>query len=133
MIKIAPTSSKIASESKKILSEGGRCLPTIIKIAKAKAVSVAVGIAQPRKACVSAKLIRAKIKAGTSMPPSAPKSGRVMFRGFLKSPCVNSFLSSSPMEKKKIAINPSFIHSKKGFISSKEPMTKPTGKFKNSL
>ena len=51
MIKIAPTSSNIAKESKKIFKELGILLPpTIIKIAKAKAVSVAVGIAQPFKA-----------------------------------------------------------------------------------
>ena len=47
MIKIAPTSSKIAKERRKILRELGICFPHIIKMANAKAVSVAVGIAQP--------------------------------------------------------------------------------------
>lgn len=49
MIKIAPTSSKIASETKNTFNElGMRCF-NIASITSAKAVSVAVDIAYPLK------------------------------------------------------------------------------------
>lgn len=47
---MAPISSKIASDNKKILRDDGTRAPNINKIATENAASVAVGIAHPLKA-----------------------------------------------------------------------------------
>ena len=51
IIKIAPKSSKIAIAKRKILAALGIAPPTSIKTQTAKAISVAVGIAQPLAYC----------------------------------------------------------------------------------
>jgi len=47
IIIMAPTSSKIANDVKKILHEIGTREPNKLKMPSAKAISVAAGIAQP--------------------------------------------------------------------------------------
>jgi hypothetical protein len=57
MIRIAPRSSRIASASRKILSEDGILEPSKASTPTAKAMSVAEGIAQPFSATGSAALV----------------------------------------------------------------------------
>ena len=46
--------------------------------------------------------------AGTTMPPTAAKSGKLAARRSMSSPSVSSRFTSRPTTKKKIAISPSF-------------------------
>ena len=82
MITMAPISSKIASDSKKILRDEGTLLPKNSNIAKEKAVSVAVGIAQPFSAKSSPILHKKNINEGIRIPPNAAIAGKAIFLGF---------------------------------------------------
>ena len=75
MIKIAHRSSIIASVKTKILRLAGIFLPKSAITPTAKAMSVAVGIAQPFIAAESPQLMIEKITAGAITPPSAAKLG----------------------------------------------------------
>ncbi len=100
-------SSTIASVSRKSLSACGARDPTMATTATANAMSVAIGIPQPRPPGPPA-LTAAKSSAGTVMPPIAARIGRLAARGSRSSPHTNSRLISSPTTKKKIAISASF-------------------------
>ena len=106
---IAPKSSKIANESKKSFKALGTRLPSSITTPTAKAMSVAVGIAQPLSAKLSPKFSNVKIKAGIAIPPKAPNIGNDTDFMLLSCPHRTSYLSSSPIHRKKIVISPSFI------------------------
>jgi len=56
MMIIAPRSSMIAKANKNIFSEGGAPDPSKANTPSAKAMSVAIGMAQPRNASVSSQL-----------------------------------------------------------------------------
>ena len=76
--------------------------------ASAKAMSVAVGIAQPLRASDPPPALTATYtSAGTSIPPTAAATGSAARRGSRRSPATISRLSSSPATKKKIASSPS--------------------------
>ncbi len=76
--------------------------------ARAKAMSVAVGIAQPRSASPPVfRLTSTYTSAGATMPPTAARIGTAARRGSRSSPSTTSRLSSRPTTKKKIASRPS--------------------------
>ena len=75
MIKIAHKSSIIASVRTKILRLAGIFLPKSAITPTAKAISVAVGIAQPFIATASPQLMIENIIAGIITPPKAAKLG----------------------------------------------------------
>jgi len=52
---------------------------------------------------------------GSNIPPIAAKIGKVAFLSEFSSPINISLFISRPIRKKKIAINPSFIHRIRGF------------------
>ncbi len=107
MIVIAIRSSTTASVSRKVRSPEGRWVLIRARMATAKAMSVAVGIAHPCIAAESPRFQAAKTAAGTSIPPTAATTGSAARRTSRRSPATNSRLSSSPATKKKIASRPS--------------------------
>ena len=83
----------------------GRCEPTIASTAVAKAMSVAVGIAQPPMSSPPPLLAAkaTKIRAGTATPPKAAAIGTAALPGLRSSPSTNSCFSSRPTRKKNTA------------------------------
>jgi hypothetical protein len=73
-----------------------------------KAMSVAIGIAQP-VASTPERLNARYTPAGTTIPPTAATSGSMAREKELSSPSTSSRLISSPTTRKKIAIRPSLI------------------------
>ena len=123
---IAPKSSATASVSKKTFSGTGTRGPNNARTPIAKAISVAAGIAQPAEA-PSVPLVTIKYTiAGAAMPPTAAPRGRKAWRMSDKCPTINSRLISKPIKKKKMAINPSLTHSKKGLSITIGPTPKTT-------
>ena len=112
MTVIASRSSTTASVSRNVRSAVGRCVDTTASTASAKAMSVAVGTAQPVEVLgmPAPTLIATKIAAGTTMPPTAAAIGSAARAGSRRSPATNSRLSSTPTTKKKIASSPSAAH-----------------------
>ena len=108
MTKMAPKSSTMARAAKNILIEVGTRLPNAATMAKAKAMSVAMGMPQP---CWLGfpELKSKKMAAGTNMPPNAANTGIAAFLMEESSPSINSRLISKPTTKKKMAIKPSLI------------------------
>ena len=79
--------------------------------ASAKAMSVAVGTAQPLRASASPpRLTATYTSAGATIPPTAAATGSAARRGSRRSPATISRLSSRPATKKKIASSPSAAH-----------------------
>ena len=111
MIKSEPMSSTIATASRKIRSGPGTRLPAMASTPRARAMSVATTIAQPRDALAPA--MARYISAGTIMPPMAAATGRNAPRLVANCPLTNSRLISRPTTKKKIVINPSLTHSRR--------------------
>ena len=98
------TSSTIAMLRRRSLTPGGIRLPRSASTPTAKAISVAIGIAQPR--AVSAPAFnRRKMAAGRMTPPKAAMSGSRAFRPSPSSPTASSRLISRPTTKKKKTIN----------------------------
>ena len=111
MIVIANRSSTTAKVSRNVRSATGRCVLITARTASAKAMSVAVGIAQPRRAPPPVVALTSTNRiAGTSMPPSAATTGKAARRGSRRSPATNSRFSSNPATKKKMASSPSLAH-----------------------
>ena len=133
MIRIAPISSKIASEVKNTFRLSGTREPNKLKTPRAKAISVAVGIAQPCIATGSFGFKSTYISAGTTIPPIAPNPGRIILRRSESSPSKNSRLSSRPTNRKNTAIKPSLTHINKGFASARAPTCTTTGVSINKL
>jgi len=122
MITIAPKSSMIAIASKKIFNAMGARDPINANIPSAKAMSVAVGIAQPFRFSGVPQFTIAKIIPGTAMPPMAAMIGKIALSKLDNSPAKTSRFISRPTRKKKIAIKPSLIHKIAGFAISKFPI-----------
>ena len=98
----------------------GTRLPSSDRTPRAKAISVAIGIAQP---CIAPPLLnRAYTHAGTTTPPTAASMGSRAWRGRRSSPTVISYFSSIPTSRKKIAIKKSFTKSSTDIDAVKEPM-----------
>ena len=74
-----------------------------------KAISVAMGMAAPFVPGPSGHIIL-NMMIGMIIPPNAAMTGRRAFRRLESSPTNSSRLISSPTEKKKMAINASFIN-----------------------
>ena len=104
-----PKSSATASVAKNIFNPSGTRLPNIASTPNEKAMSVAIGIAQPRNISASAGQHSRKMMTGTSIPPHAPMIGRIALRHDESSPAIISRLISKPTERKKIAIRKSLI------------------------
>ena len=108
MMVIASRSSTTARVNRNVRNAAGRWVEMTARTATANAISVAVGMAQPRVASAPAPAVKAaKISAGTTMPPMAAAIGSAARRGSRRSPATNSRLSSRPTTKKKIASSPS--------------------------
>jgi hypothetical protein len=107
MTAIAPMSSTIATASRKSRSDDGTDRLTSAITLSAKAMSVAMGIPQPRDASPGGFTAR-NSAAGMSMPPTAARTGSAAARGSRSSPTVSSRLISRPTTKKNNVIKPSF-------------------------
>ncbi len=110
MIVMAMRSSTTARVRRNERSPDGRCEPMTASTARAKAMSVAVGMAQPRSASPSPPkrvTTPTKTTAGTATPQNAATTGTAALAGERRSPTRNSRLSSRPATKKKIARRPS--------------------------
>ena len=83
-------------------------MPNRDRIPKAKAMSVAIGIPQPRLPSPPT-LNTAYMIAGTTIPPKAALTGRIDFSSEESCPTTISRLISSPTTKKKTAISKSLI------------------------
>lgn len=83
-MRIAPISSMTASANSNTRACGGARLPSKVNAPKAKAMSVAVGIAHPRRSDESA--IARKMRAGTIIPPRAAINGTVAARTLANEP-----------------------------------------------
>ena len=59
------------------------------------------------------------------MPPIAANTGRAACFGDESSPSTNSLLISKPTSRKKIAIRPSFIHKRRGYLKFTLPKLHP--------
>ena len=100
-------SSMIASVSSSMRSAAGTPRPMSESTPTAKAMSVAVGMAQPWR--VAGSVLRTKYSsAGTSKPPMAAMTGSVATRGSDSEPSCNSRRTSSPTTRKNTVISPSF-------------------------
>jgi hypothetical protein len=84
MMMIARRSSRMASAVRNILSETGTREPRRASTPRAKAMSVAVGMAQPRIFSPSPMFKATKIRPGMTMPPAAAMPGSTR-RGHVES------------------------------------------------
>jgi hypothetical protein len=91
----------MASEVRKTLSELGTREPTRASTPSAKAMSVAVGTAQPRQFSGWGKLTAMKITAGTNMPPKAAINGSARRGQVSSSPSTNPLDPEPDQEKEK--------------------------------
>ena len=107
---IASRSSTIASASRNVRRPAGRWVDTTASTANENAISVAIGIAQPRLVPEAAFTARNN-SAGTTIPPRAAATGTAARLGSRRSPTTNSRLSSRPARKKNKANSPSAAHS----------------------
>ena len=78
-------------------------------IPRAKAMSVAAGIAHPRNVSEFPQFMAAKIIAGNMRPPKAAIAGRLICDLLESWPSMTSRLISKVTSRKKIAISPSLI------------------------
>ena len=104
---IAPKSSTTATVSKKARISVGNLRPATARTARAKAISVAIGMAHPWIASSSPPTIRVNIPIGISIPASAATTGTIARLLSERDPWTSSCLSSRPAIKKKIANSPS--------------------------
>ena len=119
MIAVAPRSSTTATVSRNRRRLVGTRRPSRPSTPSAKAISVAVGMAQPRRmgvvpgaACAAGPSRCAtsqNTSAGPAMPAAAARTGRRRVGAWARSPTSTSRLISSPMAKKNTAISPSLI------------------------
>jgi hypothetical protein len=99
----------MASDVRNTLSELEILDPNRERTPRAKAMSVAVGIAQPRHVSGVCQLIARKISAGAIMPPRAAMNGSARRGQESSSPTRISRLISRPTSRKNSAISPSLI------------------------
>ena len=112
----APKSSTMANAVRNILRLSGTLSPNSFKIAKEKAISVAIGIPQPW-AVWGESFKKRNNNKGKIIPPIAANKGNIAFRSPLSSPIRSSRLISNPIRKKNKAMRPSLIHRISGFVS----------------
>jgi hypothetical protein len=113
MIVMAMRSSTTASVSKKERSADGRWVAMTASTARANAMSVAVGIAQPRNTSASApasRAVPAYRMADAAIPHAAGAMGSAALVRSARSPPTNSRLSSIPATRKNRASSPSAVH-----------------------
>src|SRR6478609_7387812 len=113
MMVIAMRSSTTARVSRNDRSADGRCVAITARTARAKAMSVAVGIAQPRNTSPSppaSNAVPTKSSAGTATPHTAAAIGSAALLRSDRSPATNSRLSSIPATRKNTASSPSAAH-----------------------
>src|SRR5690606_14738958 len=67
--------------------------------------------------------------AGTMAPPKAHRIGKEASRGVESSPLTTSLFISNPTNRKKIAINPSFIQSAAVYFKCIDAVSKPRSVF----
>ena len=104
---MAPMSSMIARAARNTLTEAGILLPARDNMPRAKAISVAMGMAKP--GCVAVPLLSKKwIADGTIIPPKAATTGIMAVFMSDSSPLYSSRSTSSPTMRKKMVISPSF-------------------------
>ena len=91
-------------------------------------MSVAMGMAHPF--CTSALCATRRYKsAGAIVPPRAATRGKAACRGEESSPSSTSRFISSPTRKKKTAMRPSLIHSRRVSVNANRPKLTETGAF----
>ena len=114
-------SSTMARVSRNTFRRGGTRLPNTATSARAKAMSVAMGMPHPSTPTPPAFTAR-KMTAGTIIPPSAAMPGRTAADFSRSSPATSSRLISRPTTKKKMAIRPSFTQWVRSSRTEKLPM-----------
>lgn len=92
----AMMSSTTASDSSRTRTPAGSERATSARTPRAKAMSVATGIAQPREAPSAPPATAKNTSAGMIMPPTAAIIGRAAERRSASSPTVSSRLTSTP-------------------------------------
>src|SRR5690606_25263658 len=110
MTKTAIRSSTTAIVVINTLAQDGILEPSMAIIPITKAISVAIGMAQPLTYSVP-KLNAKYIIAGTVAPLNAAATGKIADLKEVRLPNFNSLLISRPTIKKNSAINPSFTQS----------------------
>ena len=112
MMVTASRSSTTARVSRNVRRAVGRWVPMTASTARANAMSVAVGMAQPPRASPPAPGIDREVDQRRERPSRRrrPAIGSAARRGSRRSPATNSRLSSRPTTKKKIASRPSAAH-----------------------
>ena len=113
-------SSTTASVKRKSFSGRGTRVPSIARTTTANAMSVAVGMAQPRRSGPALFNTRYS-SAGIAMPPNAASTGRLAVRRSRSSPRTSSRLISMPTTKKNTAIGPLFTHSRTVSVTARLP------------
>ena len=108
MTSIAPMSSMIAVAVRNIFRDRGILFPSRVRIPKANAMSVAMGIPQPI-IVFSCWFSVIYINAGITIPPMAAQNGSIASFISLSSPTMSSRFISKPMTRKNKVIKPSFI------------------------
>ena len=103
-------SSTTANVVRNIFKEMGTLFPNIAKTPNEKAISVAIGMALPLRKSLPLP-IYINNKTGITIPPIAATIGNNACFMEVNSPTNTSLFISSPIEKKKIAINASLINS----------------------
>lgn len=98
----------MASAVKNTFMASGTRGPRSCSTARAKAMSVAMGMPQPPAVGVP-RFSREKSRAGTSIPPRALARGKAGWRTDASSPLSTSRLISRPTIRKKMTISPSLI------------------------
>ncbi len=102
---IVARSSTTASVSRNVRSSAGARRPTRPSAPTAKAMSVAMGIAQPRRSPSAIRLTATYVRAAPSIVPKAAAIGTAAARVSRSDPKSRSRLSSSATTKKNSAIN----------------------------
>ena len=122
MTTMAPMSSTMAKANRNSFSEGCTREPMRARTPNAMAMSVAMGMPQPRTP-VPPRFTATNIRAGTTMPPSAAMAGSAARRGSFSSPTETSRLISKPTTKKNNVIRPSLTQWRKS-NTSERPATR---------
>ena len=117
----------IAIASSSTFSAIGTRLPSIARMPRAKAMSVAAGMAHPARFAGTSLLMRMKIAAGAAMPPIAANTGRLACDHELSCPVRTSRFTSRPTRKKKTAISPSLTQCSSDLSMPNSPMLMATG------
>ena len=132
MIRIATRSSTTAIVDNSNFIPNGTRDPSNARMPSAKAMSVAVGMAQPRNAVGSSWLTPQNRIAGTATPPIAHSTGSSICSRLESWPLSVSRLISSATSRKNTAIKPSLIQCSAPLTSPKSPMVKPMGRCRNA-